>query len=124
VTSLLRQAEEFLEIAVAGRQVGPAELFLLVDRSGGVRMIDQTGWSVQALQAEFGAASIFLVKRRGSKVTVEAWAGAESCMLQRELTPQHCDWMGGLDIPVFYRTSVQSPFNQTIMLQLSTSSPN
>ena len=50
VKAFLRQAEEILDIAVAG-DTDAADLAILIDRQGGMRMLDPKGWSLPALYA-------------------------------------------------------------------------
>ena len=52
-----------------------------------MRMLDPYGWSLPALCAEFGAAAVYTVERRGRTVRVEGWGGGERCLLQRNLGP-------------------------------------
>ena len=84
VRAFLRQAEEILEIAVSGDS-DAGDLAILIDRQGGMRMLDPSGWSLPALCAEFGAAAVYSVTRRGSTVRVEGWGAGERCLLQRNL---------------------------------------
>jgi hypothetical protein len=84
VRAFLRQAEEILEIAVSGES-DAGDLAILIDRQGGMRMLDPSGWALPALCAEFGAAAVYAVERRGSTVRVEGWGGGERCLLQRNL---------------------------------------
>jgi len=82
VSAFLRQAEEILEIAVAG-DAGSQNSAIVIDRQGGMRVLDGSGWTLPALSAEFGAASVFKVERRDGAVRVEGLAGTERCLLQR-----------------------------------------
>jgi hypothetical protein len=82
VSAFLRQAEQILEVAVAGNTESQNQA-IVIDRQGGMRMMDAAGWTLTALSAEFGAASVFRVERRGGAVRVEGMAGAERCLLQR-----------------------------------------
>jgi hypothetical protein len=82
VNAFLRQAEEILEIAMASGPDSQASA-IVIDRQGGMRMLDGSGWTLPALQAEFGAVSAFKVERRVGAVRVEGLAGTERCLLQR-----------------------------------------
>jgi hypothetical protein len=79
VSLLLRQAEEILETAIPGTQ----EIAIVIGRDGSLRMIQPAGWSLAAMRAEFGAASVFKVERSGRTVRVEGWDGFQSCRLER-----------------------------------------
>ena len=66
-----------------------AEWAVVVDRQGGIRLLDPAGWNLSALAAEFGARSVFCVRRRASSVRVEGWSGVRSCVLEQETVPRH-----------------------------------
>jgi hypothetical protein len=87
VSAFLRQAEEILEIAVSGGSESP-NTAIVIDRQGGMRMLDPSGWSLPALSAEFGASSVFKVERRAGAVRVEGMSGSERCLLQRASVAQ------------------------------------
>jgi hypothetical protein len=69
------------DVAVAR---GPAEedIAVLIDRLGGIRLLDPTGWSLPGLAAEFGAAAVYRVGRRAGQVILEGWNGRRRCLLQ------------------------------------------
>ena len=86
MNAFLHQAEEILEIAVAG--TGDAgDLAIVIDRQGAMRMLEPTGWSLPAMCVEFGAAAAYRVERRGRTIRVEGWGGGNRCLLQRSLEP-------------------------------------
>jgi hypothetical protein len=82
VSGLLRQAEEILGVAASGNS-SSGDLVIVVDRQGGIRMLDAAGWSLAALQTHCGAASLFKVERRGETVRVEGWEPGERCLVER-----------------------------------------
>ena len=83
VSAFYRRAEDILEIATAGDgRLGDSVLVL--DRQGGLRIMEAAGWSFPALAAEFGAEAIYKIERRGGKVRVEGWDGSRRCLLQSE----------------------------------------
>jgi hypothetical protein len=84
VKAFLRQAEDILDVAMAA-DGNASDLAILIDRQGGMRMLDPKGWSLPALCAEFGAAAVYKVERRARTVRVEGWGGGERCLLQRDL---------------------------------------
>jgi hypothetical protein len=87
VRAFLRQAEEILDVAVAG-DGDAGDLAILIDRQGGMRMLDPNGWSLPALCAEFGGTAVYTVVRRAHTVRVEGWGGGERCLIQRDLGPR------------------------------------
>src|ERR1017187_5050581 len=84
VRAFLRQAEEILDVAVAGSSEA-RDLAILIDRQGGMRRLDPNGWSVPAPCAEVGGGAVYTVGRRPHTVRVEGWGGGERCLLQRDL---------------------------------------
>ena len=98
MTVFLQQAEDILDIAVEGDRDG-SNLAILIDRQGGMRMLDPQGWTLPALCAEFGAAAVYKVERRGRTVRVEGWAGGERCLIQRDLTPRKISHLVGMILP-------------------------
>ena len=87
MSAFLQQAEDILEVAVAGNRYGANNVAILIDRQGGMRMLDPAGWSLPALSAEFGAAAVYKVERRGGTVRVEGWGGGQRCLIQRDVAP-------------------------------------
>jgi len=84
VSAFLQQAEDILDVAVAGNSYGAGDVAILLDRQGGMRMLDPAGWSLPALSAEFGATAVYKVERRCGTVRVEGWGGGQRCLIQRE----------------------------------------
>lgn len=82
MSPLLAKAEEILDIASAGGNT-PCDTAIVVDRQGGFRMMDPTGWSLPSLALEYGAAAVYRIERRGGGVRVEGWDGSDRCLLQR-----------------------------------------
>jgi len=73
---------------VLGGDSDAGDLAILIDRRGGMRMLDRTGWSLPALCAEYGADAAYTVERRAQTVRVEGWGGGERCLIQRDVA-QH-----------------------------------
>ena len=87
VDAFLRDAQEILDTALAG-DAAAADWAVVVDGQGGIRLLDPAGWNLSALAAEFGARSVFCVRRRAGRVRVEGWSGPRSCVLERETLPR------------------------------------
>jgi hypothetical protein len=85
VRGFLQQAEDILDVATSGDSSSD-DVVIVMDRQGGMRMLDPTGWSLQALTAEYGAAAVYKVERRSGAVRVEGWNGFERCLIQRNLS--------------------------------------
>lgn len=95
MSAFLRQAEQILDIAVEESDNGQ-DLVILIDRQGAIRIMHMAGWSVPALTAEFGSATIYKVERRAGTVRVEGWTGSQQCLLQRTLSLQDLSGLPGV----------------------------
>jgi hypothetical protein len=95
VRAFLRQAEDILDVAVEGDS-DSSGLAIVIDRQGGMRMLDPQGWSLPAMCAEFGADAVYTVERRGRTVRVEGWGGGERCLIQRNLSPRRPSDLPGM----------------------------
>jgi len=84
VRAFLQQAEDILDVAASGDN-SIEDRAIVLDRQGGMRMLDPSGWSLPALSAEFGATAVYKVQRRGGTVRVEGWNGCERCLIQRSI---------------------------------------
>lgn len=82
--AFLQQAEDILDVAASG-DTSIEDRAIVLDRQGGMRMLDPAGWSLPALSAEFGATAVYKVQRRGGTVRVEGWDGFERCLIQRSI---------------------------------------
>jgi hypothetical protein len=67
------------ETAEGGRE--PAEVGILVDDAGLLRIVEADGWCPEALQAHYGARTVYQVTRGRDEVRVAARSGRQTCML-------------------------------------------
>jgi len=99
----LRQAEDVLDVATtAGSSL---EGVLLIDRQGGMRVMEAAGWSLTGLAAEFGAAAVFRIERRSTGVRVEGWSGSQRCLLESNPRPKFPQLPGVCQVP--YASTLQ-----------------
>jgi hypothetical protein len=84
VSTLLRNVESIFEIAIA-----PAAEYdnaaLVVDRAGGMRVLNAAEWSLPGIVCEFGASEVYLIERRSGKLKVEGWSATETCVVSGTL---------------------------------------
>jgi hypothetical protein len=66
----------------APRENATGELNMLIDSAGALRMAAGEGWQPGALQAHYGARSVFQVTHTADGVRVTARSRAENCVLQ------------------------------------------
>ena len=85
----LQKAEEILDVAAGANRANDPDtpVAILMNRQGGMRMLDPTGWSLAALGAEFGAAAVYKVEQQGGTSRVEGWGRGQRCLIQREAGP-------------------------------------
>lgn len=95
MSGFLQQAEDILNIAASGDS-SLNDVVIVMDRQGGMRMLDPTGWSLPALSAEFGASAVYKVERRAAAVRVEGWNGTERCLVQRTLSSSRLFQLPGM----------------------------
>jgi hypothetical protein len=91
VSRFLEDAERVLETAnIAPAHCGMADLAILIDAWGGMRIVDAAGWRPEALQAHYGAKTVYQVARTPGGIRVMGRSGGRSCVLEssRQSPPQ------------------------------------
>ena len=82
MSAFLERAEDILDTAFEGD--ADQDVLILMDRQGGMRILDSSGWTLPAVSAEYGASAVYHVERRSGTVRVEGLSGSERCLLQRK----------------------------------------
>lgn len=77
------QAQYVFDVALAAG-ASEGDIALIVDRQGGIRVLNPSGWSLPGLAAEFGADAIFRVERRAGQIVLEGWHGRQHCLIQQD----------------------------------------
>jgi len=95
VRGFLQQAEDILDVASSGDS-SLQDVVIVMDRQGGMRMLEASGWSLPALSAEYGATAVYKVERRSAAVRVEGWNGFERCLVQRDLSQKRLFQLPGM----------------------------
>jgi hypothetical protein len=90
VTELFEDAIRVFETAAEG--IGAAEFGILLDDAGALRIVAAEGWLPDALQAHYGARTVFQVSRTDGAVRVSARSAGRSCALESH--PQTLPWPG------------------------------
>jgi hypothetical protein len=78
VDTFLENASRILETASAGE----AEVAILVDSDGALRVVCGSDWPLHSLAAHHGARQSYQVSRRGSTVRVEGREGSRRCVIE------------------------------------------
>jgi hypothetical protein len=94
--SFFDDAQRVFETAAQGS--GAADLGILVDDSGALRIVDAVGWRPEALQAHYGARTVFQVSRDAAGVRVAARSGSRACTLSVEQPASILDLGGAVGL--------------------------
>ena len=62
----------------------PSEITILISAEGGIRMVADSDWPLDSLQAHHGARMAYRVSQRASVVRVEGRAGSRTCLFETE----------------------------------------
>lgn len=82
VDNFLRDAVGIFETAYAAP--GEESLAILVDPSGVLRIVQSEGWSLEGMQAHYGAEAVYQVARSCQGVRVSGRSAGRSCILRWE----------------------------------------
>ena len=75
--SLLDAAERAME---SGHS--PSDLTVLISADGAIRMIADSDWPLDSLQAHNGARMVYRVRNENAKLRVEGRAGSRTCLFE------------------------------------------
>ena len=77
-------AVEIFNAAESALQAGqtPADMTILISAEGGIRMVADSDWPLDSLQAHHGARMAYRVSQRASIVRVEGRAGSRTCLFE------------------------------------------
>ena len=81
MNGLVGFAAEILEIATHGE--GCLDSAIVVERQGGLRIVDAGGWSLGGLRAEYGASAVYHIERTSATVRVEGRDGRQRCVIEQ-----------------------------------------
>lgn len=92
-------AAGILETASAAGASESSDIAILIDYQNGLRIVDASGWELDALRREYRAAAAYSVKRTSQSVVVEAQDGQTQCTLKKSIGGQLPFGMLGGGIP-------------------------
>ena len=80
----LDNAVQLLNAAESAVQSGhtPSDMTVLITPEGGIRLLTDSDWPLDSLQAEHGAKMAYRVSERDSIVRVEGRAGSRTCLFE------------------------------------------
>ena len=86
VSDFLTNAESIFETAASasGAELESGGLAILIGQDGAIRMLMNSDWPVDTLQAHHGASAAYRVSRSGGQIRVEGKSRTGSCLLQSE----------------------------------------
>jgi hypothetical protein len=86
VSRFVDNAVQILDAAenVARTGQAPTELTILISAEGGIRMVADSDWPLDSLQAHHGAGMAYRVSQHASRVRVEGRASSRTCMFETE----------------------------------------
>lgn len=78
-----------MEAAECAVQAGhtPSHLTILLGCEGGIRIIAESDWPLDSLQAQHGATAVYRVSEANEKVRVEGREGARTCVFESPTGP-------------------------------------
>lgn len=83
VTRFFQDAGEILNTAAAATsEESPASMAILIDRQGGLRIVEAAGWNPRALEAHYGAETVYQITRTPETVQVMGISGAQTCRME------------------------------------------
>jgi len=84
VSRFVDNAVQILDAAEAAVRNGhePSDMTILIGPEGGIRMVADSDWPLDTLQAFHGAGMAYRVSQRASMVRVEGRAGSRTCLFE------------------------------------------
>jgi hypothetical protein len=84
VSRFLDNAAQIFEAAESALESGnePSDLTILIGPEGGIRMVADTDWPLDTLQAHHGAQMAYRVSRQAETVRVQGRAGRQTCLFE------------------------------------------
>src|SRR5947207_6452399 len=74
--------QDAMQILETARQGAETNVGILVDHTGGIRIVDSAGWNPDSMQAHYGARTVYQITRSPRGVRVAGKCGGESCLLE------------------------------------------
>ena len=104
VESFFENARRILDVAATAAANGPEEFAVLMSSDGGLRILMNQPFRLDAAAADAGADIAYRVTRSKSGVRVEGHTRAQDCVLEtRPAVAPHAQWL--LDQPLYSMTS-------------------
>ena len=84
MSRFVENAVRILDAAESNVRAGhtPSEMTILISPEGGIRMLADSDWPLDSLQAHHGARMAYRVSQDASMVRVEGRAGSQTCLFE------------------------------------------
>jgi len=94
VDQFLEDASGLFETAMAAavEDSSLGEVAILLDSSRAIRIVDATGWQLDALRLDTGASAVYRIAKRASGVSLEGRSGPRSCTLRSDRGNRSADY--------------------------------
>ena len=111
MSRFVENAVNLLDVAESALRAGhaPSDMSILISPEGGIRMVADSDWPLESLQAHHGARLAYRVSQQDQKVRVEGKAGSRTCTLETSAPDQVRRLLGsmlGNGIPPTYSVSL------------------
>jgi hypothetical protein len=77
-------AESIFSAAEAALIAGhdPTDMTIVIGQEGGIRLIAQSDWPLDSLQAHYGAQMVYRVRQQADTLRLEGRAGSRTCLFE------------------------------------------
>lgn len=84
MSRFIENAVELLEAAESSTAAGHtlSETTVLIQPSGGIRLVANSDWPLDSLRAEHGAGMAYRISQQGATVRIEGRAGVRTCLFE------------------------------------------
>ncbi len=86
MSRFVENAVKLMSAAESAIEAGhvPSDMTILISAEGGIRMVADSDWPLDSLQAFHGASTAYRVSRRNEKVRIEGREGMRTCFFESE----------------------------------------
>ena len=84
MSRFLDNAAQIFEAAESALESGnePSDVTILIGPEGGIRMVAESDWPLDTLQAHHGAQMAYRISRQEQTVRVQGRAGCQTCLFE------------------------------------------
>jgi hypothetical protein len=86
VDSFLERAQQILDVAQSDPSGSREDFALLIRPDGGLHLVMESEFTLEAVSEYAGARSAYRVTRSGSGVRVQGWSSGRKCVLEEKST--------------------------------------